>query len=243
MCGWRLHTVAGPVGSDGKPSCLPCLERRPYAPEQLCRCTLASLCVAVLLLTATAVGSQGCTSIDAPITEKGGVDSTGTVQATLPVDSAPPTASPNPTAGASGLASPTPASIPAFWPAKVGAFARNFKGPVWYPKFRPKGFKVDSLDIVRLDVGTGLVCDIVMLNGEKTLQFTQGSPDARSYAVVSAGKVPWGPETADIMYQDPVDTTSPPMIIYNQGGNFAELQGDLTLAQLKAVAASMSRVK
>ena len=129
------------------------------------------------------------------------------------------------------------------WPARVGSFALSFKGPVWYPKFVPKGYKIDSLDVVEFDPGSGLVCDIVYLNGDKAVEFTQGSPKSREYEIVSVGKVAWGTEKADIVHEDPSDKTTPIIIVYNHGGNFAELTGDASDADLKAMAASMVAVK
>jgi hypothetical protein len=89
------------------------------------------------------------------------------------------------------------------------------------------------------------VCSAMYLSGEKVLVFTQGSPTERGYDVVSAGKVAWGngTEKADIMYQDPEDTSTPPMIIYSKSGTFIELQGDPSLDELKRIAASMVPVK
>ncbi len=117
------------------------------------------------------------------------------------------------------------------------------RSPVWYPKSLPAGWKVDSVDVVELDIGTGLVCNIVFLKGDTAIVFTQGSPKSRSYEVVSAGKVPWGTETADVVHQDPADPATPVIIVYNRGGNFAELQGDVSVAQLKEIAKGMVPVK
>jgi hypothetical protein len=183
----------------------------------------------------------GCKSTEAPNTEtQGAVDSTGTVQAPLPGEA---TVSVVPSGTPSAATTTAPKPAPTLWPEKVGKFAKAEKIPVWYPKSLPSGFKIDTVDIVELDKGTGLICDEVLVKGDKAILFTQGSPTQRSYDIVSAGKVPWGNETADIVLQDPQDPSSPPIIVYFQGGNFAELQGDLTLAQLKAIAASMVRVR
>jgi hypothetical protein len=176
------------------------------------------------------------------------VDSTGTVQASM---SAEPTSAgsalstqPAPAPGTPGAPAPAPApKSSTLWPTKIGTFAKNFKGPVWYPKYLPAGYKADSIDVVEFDPGSGLVADIVYLNGEKTLGFTQGSPATRDYEIVSIGKVAWGTAQADIVHEDPEDTTSPQMIVYNAGGNFAELYGDAGIAELTKVAASMVPVK
>lgn len=223
---------------------------RRFAASPRVRCaakfTVVTLC-AVALVAAT-----GCKSINKANTETNNVvESTGTVQATM---SAEPTATEVPTqtavatevvpgAPAPVPVAPAPKAAPALWPSKIGTFAKNFKGPVWYPKYLPKGYKVDSLDVIELEPGSGLVGDIIYMSGEKTLGFTQGSPTTRDYEIVSVGKVPWGTETADLVHEDPSDTTTPQMIVYVNGGNFAELYGDAGLAELKKVAASMVPVK
>ena len=202
--------------------------------------------IAVLLIAMLAtllLAGCACTPIDQPIEEQGGVESTGTVQADMPIQTTPTVDTTTP-----GSVTPTTApepTAPAPWPAKVGTFAKNFKKEAWFPIYIPKGYKIDSVDVVEMDKGTGLVCDMVYLNGDKVLQFTQGSPKDRSYAIVSAGRVPWGSagNKADIVYQDPTDTSTPPYIVYSHGGTFIELQGDPSLAELKKVAASVVPVK
>lgn len=169
--------------------------------------------------------------------EPGSYVTTGSVQATLPASS-----------GATGSTAATVSSSPtamtaAGWPAKASQFAKSAKYTVWYPLGMPSGFKLQTLDIVELDPGSGLVLNMVLMSGDKTVTFTQGSPKERSYQVDSMEKVPWGTATADVVSQDPADPSAPIIIVYNQGGNFAELQGDLTNDQLKAIAASMVAVK
>lgn len=206
----------------------------------------ALIAVAVLCLFAS--GLQGCGSKDTPnISTKDVVESTGTVQATLSVDvaattSVDPIASTAADAANALAADPGPVAA-AGWPAKVGSFAKSFKGPAWYPKSIPKGYKAESIDIVELEPGSGLICDIVYTSGEKSIGFTQGSPKTRDYEIVSVGKVPWGAETADLVYEDPADKASAQMIVYSSGGNFAELYGDASIAELKTMAASMVAVK
>ena len=87
------------------------------------------------------------------------------------------------------------------------------------------------------------MCDAYFIAGDHDLDLLQGSPNARQYEILSIGKVPWGTETADVVYADPEDTTSPKMIVYNGKGNLAELTGEVTFEQLKSVAASMVLVK
>ncbi|NTU71946.1 MAG: hypothetical protein HGB10_09040 [Coriobacteriia bacterium] len=186
---------------------------------------------------------------------------TGTVQAQplvdpstiavpeLPADTqslSPAAASANPQESADSFAeaiAPDPAKPNTFWPKRVGDFAARFAGPVWYPKHLPVGYKFESLDIVEFDPGSGLVCDIVFTSGEKVLQFTQGSPKNRDYEIVSAGKLAWGSGTANLVHMDPADKSTPIIAVYSKGGSFAELTGDVSTAELKAVAASMVSVK
>jgi hypothetical protein len=212
----------------------------------------------VALLTIVLVVAPGCRSKDQPKTEKrGAVESTGNVQAAMPpltTGTVGSTAS----AGATGTGSNSTSSAasgstnqatkprtatPAIWPAKVAKFATAVRSPIWYPKSLPAGWKVDSVDVVELDVGTGLVCNIVFLKGDKGIVLTQGSPKQRSYDIVSSGRIPWGSQTADVVHQDPSDPTSPVIIVYNSGGNFAELQGDPSVSELKAIAKGMVLVK
>lgn len=129
------------------------------------------------------------------------------------------------------------------WPAKVAEFATKVKGPVWYPSAVPEGLAVDALDVLELEPGTGLVCDILFVGGSTEVGFTQGSPKTREYDLVSVGKVAWGSETADVIYEDPEDTSSPRMIVYDSTENLAELYGGASFDQLKAIAASMVVVK
>jgi hypothetical protein len=196
------------------------------------------LAIAVLALFAL----SGCVGLGVPTTQtEGAGNGTGTVQADLPADATGTVEASLPVS-----TSPTSSSTPAastLWPTKVGTFARNFKKPVWYPTYVPKGYKLDSVDVVEMDTNTGLVCDTVFLSGDKALIFTQGSPTGRSYPIISAGKIPWGTTSADIMLQDPQDPASPPLIVYSAGGTFVELQGDPNLDELKKVAASMVPVK
>jgi len=203
---------------------------------------------AIALLCVSLLGLQGCKGKNTPNTvTKGLVESTGTVQASMSVESTALTSADVPTSSvadaANALAAAPAPKGSSIWPAKVGAFAKSFSGPVWYPKTIPKGYKSDSLDIVELEPGSGLICDIVYVNGEKSLGFTQGSPKTRDYEIVSTGKVPWGTDTADVVLEDPADPASAQMIVYNKGGNFAELYGDAGIAELKAMAANMVAVK
>jgi hypothetical protein len=137
-----------------------------------------------------------------------------------------------------------PAAAPAgTWPAEVADFAKKAKGPVWYPTALPEGLTIDALDVLELEPGTGFVCDIYYLGGTTEIGFIQGSPTTREYDFVSLEKVAWGTETADVIYEDPEDTSSPKMIVYNTKDNLAELLGGEDVEQLKTIAASMVLVK
>lgn len=195
--------------------------------------------LALLLVFSLLVSGCSCTPIDQPIEEQGGVESTGTVQADL---SATTSGTVDTTSAVTATTTPaaTATATPTVWPAKVGTFKKNFKKQVWYPAYVPKGFKIDSLDIVELDTGTGLVCDIVYLNGDNMIDFMQGSPKARTTDIVTIQKVPWGTETASLTYQIPDDPSTLPMIIYYKGGTLIELTAQgATVTDLKKMAASM----
>jgi hypothetical protein len=224
----------------------------------------------VIVFAVVALSSGGCKSRNEPITEVSAPVATGTVQATVPIDpsliavptvptSTTPTTSTTSTATEVPVApavpdaapesfaeatAPDPTKAGAWWPKRVGTFAAGFKGPTWYPKYLPAGYKFESLDIVEFDAGkSGLACDIIFLKGDKVLQFTQGSPKSRDYEIVSAGKAPWGTQTANIVHQDPADKSTPVMVVLKKDGNLAELSGDVSTDVLKKVAASMVVVK
>jgi hypothetical protein len=182
----------------------------------------------------------GCGSKEAekpPVKET--IVATSTVEATAALEATtivPPTASTTVT--------PPPAVPTGPWPAKVAkSFAAKVKGPAWWPKSLPSGVKMDSLDILQFEPGSGLVCDAFFIGGAIEIGFLQGSPKTREFEIVSLGKVPWGTEKADVVSEDPEDPAAPQMIVYNAKGNLAELSGGTSIEQLKAVAASMVLVK
>ncbi len=186
----------------------------------------ARLPLSACILAFTLLISTGCASKDTPrIVTEGAVEATGAVQATI--------TAPNPGPNRNG----------ASWPETVTAFAASFGRASWYPAYVPKAYSLRSLDVMEFDPGTGLVCDAIYSNGSKGIEFVQGSPKARQYDIISAGKVPWGSGTADIVYEDPSDTTSRPTIVLNRDGNLAELSGDVSFEELKAIAASMVSVR
>jgi hypothetical protein len=191
----------------------------------------------ILLLAIALVGcskpAPPKTTAKPPVVATETVVPTETVVATEPVAVAP-------AAPAAPAAAPAPVGP---WPAKVGQFSTKFKGAVWYPTKLPSGMKTDSLDVLEFEPGSGLVCDIFFVSSKSEVSFLQGSPKTREYDIVSVGKVPWGPESADVVYEDPEDKTSPQMIVYNAKGTLAELSGGSTFAELKAIAASMVLVK
>ena len=175
---------------------------------------VAALCVPLAL--------AGCKSLDEPLTvPANGPVSADAVQATM-------------------TAAPAPQGS---WPKKVGTFAANYKKPTWYPTYLPKSFGIDSVDVVEFDPGTGLVCDIAFTHGNDIIDFTQGSAKARSYEIVSIGKVPWGDQQADVVHEDPGDPTTRKMIVLSNKDGLAELSGSVSFEELKSVAASMMPVK
>lgn len=127
-----------------------------------------------------------------------------------------------------------------FWPVKLNTFTKEWKKPTWYPTYVPKGYVLDSLDIVQF--GGGPVCSTWFTDGQKAITFTQGSPTNRTFPIVSLGKVTWGSAKADLMHQDPADVNSGFMIVYSSGGNLAVVSGDAPTDELKKVAASMKAV-
>jgi len=217
---------------------------------------------AITLLVGTGLSLAACKPRNQPTMETSNIPvETGTVDATMAIDStasAPATATSTaapaaPVAPGGSAAPPTnyakpPAPAPApkapvgFWPAKVGSFSKSVSSPVWYPKYIPKGYALDSVDVVELDPGSGLTCDAMWVKGQSSsVDFMQGSPNNRDAQISSSlGKVKWGTETADITRPD---QSSPIVIVYSRGGNLAELQGDVSDAELKAIAASMVAVK
>jgi hypothetical protein len=174
--------------------------------------------IAVLCLPLALVG---CKSLNEPTAvSAGGPASAAAVQATL-------------TTGPAPVGS---------WPKKVGAFAASYKKRTWYPTYVPKSFEIDSIDVVELDPGTGLVCDIAFTHGNDDIVFTQGSATARSYDIVSVGKVAWGDQQADVVHEDPSDTSTRKMIVLSNKDGLAELSGSVSFEELKSVAASMMPV-
>ena len=186
-------------------------------------------CVAALFAFAV-VPMAGCAGRDGVhTTTKGAVDATGTVQA-----------------GSSGDAGGDLGTTPSNgkpWPRKVAIFSQDSGLPAWYPAYLPAGFDIETIDVVELDQGAGLVCDILFLNGDKAVTFVQGSPTNRRYAVDSAEKTPWGDQTAAVVRIDPSDPASPSMIVFEKDGTFVELGGDIPLDELKKMAASMKAVE
>jgi hypothetical protein len=195
----------------------------------------AAALLALVALTIIGCGAKAPakTAVTPSLVATESVTPTETVVATTP-------AAPAPAAPAKPAA---PAAPKGPWPDKVGTFSTKFKGQVWYPTKLPSGMKVDSLDVLEFEPGSGLVCDIVFLAGENEIDYMQGSAKTREFDIVSIGKVPWGNTTADVVYEDPEDTTSPKDIIYNAKGTLCELYGGSSFEELKAVAASMVLVK
>lgn len=180
---------------------------------------LAAFAVFAALLLS---GGAGCRPPEGPTTEKAKSPvAAPALQATL-------TAEPGPSG---------------FWPEKVGRFSASFEGTTWYPSELPDGFAADTVDVIELEPQTGLVCDVAFFKGEDAIVFTQGSALARQYDIEPVGTVAWGDATAQIVYEDPADTTSAKMIVFSEEGALCELSGTVDFAVLEAVAKSMTRVK
>jgi hypothetical protein len=178
--------------------------------------------VIVLAVLCAALALAGCKSINEPIMVKTDKPvSAGTVQATMTTAPAPRGA----------------------WPAKVGEFAANYKKRVWYPTAVPKSFEAPSVDVIELDPGTGLVCDMAFTHDSDAIIFTQGSAKARAYDIVSLGKVAWGDQKADIVREDPDDPSTRKMIVLSNADGLSELSGSVDFNVLKEVAASMKPVE
>lgn len=181
--------------------------------------TLAALALVTAILAA---GAAGCRPPEGPTTEKAKSPvAAPALQATL-------TAEPGPSG---------------FWPEKIGRFSASFEGTTWYPSELPEGFAADTIDVIELEPQTGLVCDVAFFKGEDAIVFTQGSSLARQYDIEPVGTVAWGVTTAQVVHEDPTDTTSARMIVLSEDGALCELSGTVDLAVLEAVAKSMTRVK
>jgi hypothetical protein len=208
--------------------------------------TASLIIVAVLLLTSAAF--YGCGPKSAPRVSTDGVARSQSSAVPTTTNSSQSLAPTETIAVAPGAVAPPPSvaapKSSSAIPAQVIKFAKGFNGPAWYPTAVPKGYKSDSFDVVELEAGSGLICDVVFSSGDKSIGFTQGSPQTRDYQIVSVGKVPWGTfGSADLIYEDPEDKSSPLMIVFVSGGNFAEIYGDTGIEPLKAMAASMVSVK
>jgi len=185
---------------------------------------VALVCAAcALLVVLSACGGRDSVRT----TTKDAIDATGTAQAE----------------GFAGSARGIAAADGKTWPAKIAQFADGADYQVWYPRYLPPGFKVETIDAVEFDPGAGVVCDVMYLSGDSVIAFTQGSPKMRDYEIVSAESVDWGGEKGDVVHEDPADPASPAFIVFSAKGNLAELRGDVPLAELKKIAASMEPVK
>ncbi|MDO8914877.1 MAG: hypothetical protein Q7W16_02190 [Coriobacteriia bacterium] len=201
---------------------------------------LAALVLTVALAALLVVSGCGSKEVVKTPVKKPAVVATETVEVTEAVE-ATVVAPVVPVAPAAPAAPIVPTGP---WPAKVASsFAMKVKIPAWWPKTLPKGVKMDSLDVLELEPGTGLVCDAFFIGGATEIGFLQGSPKTREVEIVSLGKVPWGTETADIVSEDPEDPAAAKMIVYNAKGTLAELTGGTSIEQLKGVAAGMVLVK
>lgn len=197
--------------------------------------TTVSLLVATTALILVA-GCGGEPIGGAPLgTDRGAVEETRPVEATETVEA---------TAPAPVAPAPAPAPAPpAPWPDAVAKFAAKVKWPSFYPTGLPKGMKLDSIDTLELESGSGLVCDIYFVTSSTDVEFMQGSPKTRENDSPAVGTTAWGTDTADIVLEDPEDPSGPKMIVYRKNGTLAELSGDASIEVLKSIAASMVLVK
>jgi hypothetical protein len=176
-------------------------------------------------------------------------ETTSTVEATASLE---PTASAEPSAPPPAATGPAvPAGFAAVSPPKqfatfVKQFATTSKDPAtgapgraWFPSSLPEGFKLDSADQSELEPGAGPFMDVLFAKGDAEIGLMQGGPKGRDYEIVAIETVAWGSEKASVMREDPEDAASPIYIVYSDGRNLAELNGDVPLATLKQIAAGM----
>jgi hypothetical protein len=120
-------------------------------------------------------------------------------------------------------------------------FSEPTTGTAWYPTYLPVGYQQTSLETTTLGDGQSPVCDVVFAKGDSKIYLTQGSPVMRDYEIVPITTVAWGTESAWTMDSDG-ETGGRRFIVYGDQRNLAELSGDVGIAELKKVAASMRPV-
>lgn len=147
-------------------------------------------------------------------------------------------------------ATPAPTSQVASPPASFLAYARAVRserdsesatGTAWYPTYLPKGFTLSSVDASGLKDKAVFACGLVFSNGNRQIHLSQGSPAQRDYEIVPLATVPWGSEQAFAMDLDG-QPGGEQFIVHEDAVNLAELQGDVSLAELKKIAAGMKAV-
>lgn len=145
-----------------------------------------------------------------------------------------------------------PASADSGVPSTFTAFANDLRaqpdsaettGTAWYPTYVPTGFVLESIETTELDPAnrTGLVCDVIFANGARKIVLSQGSPVARDYEIVDIDTVAWGSAEAWTMDADG-DPGGAQFIVYADARNLGELRGDVSIDELKKMAASMRPV-
>jgi hypothetical protein len=114
-------------------------------------------------------------------------------------------------------------------------------GTAWWPVYVPAGFAVGSIETTALGDGTGPVCDVVFTKGGLHIVLTQGSPVMRDFEITPIDTAKWGTGTAAVLPADP-EQGIPETIVYDDARCLAELGGDVSLSELRKMAASMKPV-
>jgi hypothetical protein len=114
-------------------------------------------------------------------------------------------------------------------------------GTAWYPTYLPDGFELASVETTTLGEGLSDVCDIVFAKGGSNIVLSQGSAVMRDYEVVPISTVQWGTDHAWTMDSDG-EPGGRQFIVYWDPRNLAELSGDVSISELKQMAASMRPV-
>jgi hypothetical protein len=153
--------------------------------------------------------------------------------------------------GAAGSGAATATQSPtAFVPADFVTFAKALQaqsgsepttGTAWYPKYLPAGFKLASIETTVLAPGSGPVCDVIFASGTAQIYLSEGSPVMRDYEIVPLETVPWGTASASRMDNDG-EPGGDQSIVYTDPRDMGELSGDVSMDELKKIAASMVTV-
>jgi hypothetical protein len=130
-------------------------------------------------------------------------------------------------------------------PAKVREFVPLMKGvPVYYPSALPAGYAFTSAAITpEAPQQGGPTLEVLFTKGDTELWCLQGSPVVRDYEIIPVEEVPFGSDTAAVMWFDPEAETGQ-FIAYATEGNLVEIYSETaSLDDMKALAAAMVAVK